>query len=146
VAAATLPSVQTYQDAIVDALGGGADLRAIVEAHWLIQSVRLGGDGYRTYLETQLALVRREIGTLDEHLSYPVEGDLAARERTRLDALRLLLSATQSALADATASASSSAPVAGVMTKVAPIASPTGWPDANASRYTGDPYWWRVCP
>jgi hypothetical protein len=37
-------------------------------------------------------------------------------------------------------------PTAGVMTKTAPIASPAGWPDANAERYGGTPNpdltWW----
>jgi hypothetical protein len=30
-------------------------------------------------------------------------------------------------------------PTAGVMTRVAPIVSPSGWPDANADRYAGTP-------
>lgn len=40
-------------------------------------------------------------------------------------------------------------PTSGVITRTAPIASPTGWPDANDTRRTGDPnrrLWWGPRP
>lgn len=140
----TAPPVATYRDAILKLLGNDESAQVWIDAFWAIQAARTS-DTYLCFLRTINALIDALIGNLPKQ-NLSLEGDdprgTGARSqrdarRIELIAIRQNISGELALVGDATASL----PATGVMTRTAPVPSPTGWPDANATFYPGDPNW-----
>lgn len=73
-------------------------------------------------------------------VDYAIQSDLAEKLNQIMTNLGIMLAETEAALAEARSGRlRGRAPHVGQLTTTAPIASPAGAPDANASRYRGNP-------
>lgn len=143
------PTAATYQTTILTTLDNSEMAQASVHAFWGIYAARTS-DLYVCYLLTLVALIRAEIGTLDEVETPTIQTDKPSRQSLRLQALRALLPAVQAELTTALTAGLGGEMLVDVLTKTAPIPSlitgplPSPFPDANSSQYTGDPNyaWW----
>jgi hypothetical protein len=129
-----------WQNAITVELNGGDLLDANIEFLWQVYA-QYGNFPYLRYLHVKVAAIDMLLGNLDEAYSPQVEGDMQARESTRMNILMTLRRVTLDLISSHSNRAGSY--LVGKLTAQAPIANPDtlAFPrDANDPLFRGTPY------
>jgi hypothetical protein len=128
-------SAEQYQELVVSEVGDSSDL--VTDNVPLYWSMHSGKPTYLRYLWTKLATIDLLLGqpAVREAVNYTEDGQSQSLHQK----FESLTEMRKSVMASIASYRGNRAPVVSEMAARTPVASPTGWPDANSGDYRGDP-------
>jgi hypothetical protein len=131
-----------YKSLIVLEVGDTADqlIQNNIDTFWTLYDT-LALAGRLQYLYAKRKAVEVLMGSVRTLVDSEITGDSKFALHQRMTNLETMLAACDQDIAAERRNLAGQGSAVGLLTTTAPIASPTGRPDANDPRYSGDPNW-----